>query len=184
MPDDRDGDKSKAPARARTLGPAAPVIGLIAPDHNPVGAIYGTVAVGVLLAAEASRAETYARTLDAIAAALFLYWLAHGYAHVAGRRLSEKDSYTMGSIVRALGEELAILRGAAIPFLAVIACWLANARLSVGINAGIWSAVGVLLAIELIAGIRARLSFWALMVQTSVGALFGVTILVLRSLLH
>jgi hypothetical protein len=182
MPDDREVEN--APAEGRSLGPVAPVIGLIAPDHNPGGAIYGTVTIGVLLAAEASRAETYSRTLDAIAAALFLYWLAHGYAHVAGRRLSEKESYTIGSVFVALGEELAILRGAAIPFLAVILCWLANARLSVGITAGIWSAVGVLLAIELIAGIRARLSFGALMVQTSVGALFGITILVLRSLLH
>jgi hypothetical protein len=179
MPDDRLAE-SKASAHEMV----APVVDLLAPGRNPVGAVYGTLTVGVLLAAEASRAETYARTIEAIAAAMVLYWLAHAYAHLAGDRLSKKEGYTVASVLRSLRDQFAIVLGALIPFAAVVCAWAANARLSVGITAGIWSTVGVLLAIELIAGLRAHLGPGALVVQTSIGALFGVTILVLRSLLH
>lgn len=45
--------------------------------ENPGDAIYGAIAVGVLLAAETPRRETYARTVAAVTITLLLYWLAH-----------------------------------------------------------------------------------------------------------
>jgi hypothetical protein len=193
MPEDHEPDAperdsgtkgSPTPVSSAVSGPVELVAGLIAPDRNPAGAVYGTITIGVLLAAEASKAETYVKTVVAICVTLMLYWLAHGYAHVVGLRLSHQRRWTIGSIARALFHELAILRGGLIPLLAVIGAWMANAKLSQGINAGLWTSAAVLVLVELIAGVRSRLRPAELTLQTSFGAIFGIAIIGLRALLH
>ena len=52
---------------------------------NPAGLVYGTIAVGALLAAESARQETYTRTIIAVAIALILYWLSYSYAEFTGQ---------------------------------------------------------------------------------------------------
>src|ERR1035441_8833725 len=46
---------------------------------NPGRLVYGTIAVGALLAAESARQETYVETVFAVAITLLLYWLAHSF---------------------------------------------------------------------------------------------------------
>ena len=48
---------------------------------NPGRLVYGTIAVGALLAAESARQETYVETVFAVAITLLLYWQI-GRAHV------------------------------------------------------------------------------------------------------
>ncbi len=61
------------------------VLKWIEPVDNPRGTIYGTIAVGLVVAAEDPAKETYPRVLIAV----MTYWLAHGYAHWAGERLRQ-----------------------------------------------------------------------------------------------
>lgn len=66
---------------------------LVTPD-NAAGVVYGVITVGALMAAESGRHESY---LDALALALvatLLYWLAHAYADLLGRRLTTGDPLT------------------------------------------------------------------------------------------
>ena len=64
---------------------------------NAAGVVYGMITVGALMAAESGRHESY---VDAIGSAVFatlLYWLAHAYADLLGRRLDTGERLTLRS---------------------------------------------------------------------------------------
>jgi hypothetical protein len=90
----------------------------------------------------------------------------------------------LGSLGEALLKGLAVLVGGAVPLLCLVLCWAAGASLDTGVNLGIYSSVGVLLAIELAAAWRADLSGLPLLVQTLFGALLGALVIALKLLLH
>jgi hypothetical protein len=146
--------------------------------------VYGTIVIGALLAAESPRHDTYLDTLASTVIAAALYWLAHAYANVLGRRLAQHERLTAGGLVRALGRDWAIMRGAALPLLALVLAWAAGARLQTGVTAALWSAVASLIAFELIAGVRSRAEPGELVLEVGVGATMGLAILALRIVLH
>jgi hypothetical protein len=156
----------------------------LAPGENPAGVVYGTIVIGALLAAESPRHDTYLDTLASTVIAAALYWLAHAYANVLGRRLAQHERLTAGGLVRALGRDWAIMRGAALPLLALVLAWAAGARLQTGVTAALWSAVASLIAFELIAGVRSRAEPGELVLEVGVGATMGLAILALRIVLH
>src|ERR1019366_2743617 len=47
---------------------------------NTWGLVYGTIAIGALLAAETAQSETYIETVGGVLIALVIYWLAHAYS--------------------------------------------------------------------------------------------------------
>ena len=82
--------------------------------------IYGVIVVGALLAAESGRHESFLDTIGSAVIAAGLYWLAHAYASVLGRRLATHERLTAAALMRALGHDWALVRGAAIPLLAIL----------------------------------------------------------------
>jgi hypothetical protein len=151
---------------------------------SPAALIYGTIMIGTLLAAESTKRETYARTVGAVVLAICLYWLVHGYARFAAHRLRERLPLELAGLARALAQELSIVLGAAPPLLAVAVCWIVGASLATAVAAAIWADVATIVAIELLAGMRADLRGRDLMFQTLLGALLGLLIIVLRLVLH
>jgi hypothetical protein len=95
---------------------------------NPAGLIYGTITVAALLAAETARRETYAKTVGAVGLTLIVYWLAHSYAEFAGDRLADGEHVSVVGLLRAARRGLAVLMGAAIPFLVLLGCWASALR--------------------------------------------------------
>jgi len=156
----------------------------LVPDENPTGTVYGVIVIGALLAAESGRHETYLDTLLSAAIATALYWLAHAYANVLGRRLASAERLTAGALVRALGHDWALVRGAAIPLLALVIAWASRASQETAVNAALWSAFASLVVFELIAGIRSRATAGELVLEGTVGAAMGMGIIVLKIVLH
>jgi hypothetical protein len=152
--------------------------------ENTAGAIYGTLTVGALLAAEQTGRETYAKTIGAVAIAMVLYWLAHAYATTAGHRLRDREPLSAKLIARTMLHELPILLGAAVPLFVVIVFGASGATLTSAVNAGVWSSAIVIVAIESVSAARADLSGRELIVQVVVGALLGLLVIGLRSILH
>jgi hypothetical protein len=146
--------------------------------------VYGMITVGALLDAESAYAETYGETVAAIAIAMLLVWLAHSYAKLTGRRFDKREPLTVSGIWDTAAHELGILTGAAIPLLAVLIAWAASARLGDAVSAGIWTAAAVLVLIELIAGLRAKLSGKGLAIQVAFGSLLGVLVIAIKIILH
>ena len=110
-----------APSGIRSLVSA--ISKWVEPEDNPSGVIYGTIAVGAVLAAESTRRETFSDTIEATVLILGLYWLAHTYATVAGDRLKARETLSLRRFWRALLHEGAIVKGAALP-IAVLAATL------------------------------------------------------------
>jgi hypothetical protein len=157
-------------------------VGLIL--RNPGDAVYGTIAVGALLAAESARTETYPETVAAVVITLFLYWLAHSYAELVERRLEDETKLTLSRALDTLMTELPILLGAAVPLLTLLVWWAAGASLSSAVLAAVWTSAAIIVAIEVVAGLHARLKGRELLFQILLGAAVGLLIIALRVLLH
>jgi len=146
--------------------------------------VYGIIVIGALLAAESGRHESYLDTVSSTVIAAALTWLAHSYASILGRRLAEGERLSAAALLGALEHDRGILRGAALPLLALVAAWAAGAALQSAVTAAMWSAIASLIAFELLAGIRSRASSRELALEVGVGAAMGVAILALKVVLH
>lgn len=179
MPSDERSQTPSPPARRR----ADPLRWLV-PERNPAEAVYGTVTVGALLAAESGLRETYPETVGSLAIAVILYWFAHSYADVLGLRLSRRGTLSWGELWHTFVQDWAIVRGAAAPMLVVVVAWAAGAQQSTAVTAGVWAAVASLIAFELAAGVRSRARAPEMVLQVTAGVTLGLGILALRALLH
>jgi hypothetical protein len=151
---------------------------------EPAGAVYGTISVGVLLAAESSLKETYLATVASVVITLLMYVLAHGYAGYTGERLEAGEPLSLADFGRAVGRESWLLVGAGVPLLAVLVAWALGASLSAAVTAAVWTSAGMVVVIELVAGVRAGESGRDLAAQTALGALLGALVIALRLVLH
>jgi hypothetical protein len=151
---------------------------------DPAGLVYGTIAVGALLAAESARQETYAKTIAAVIVTMLLYWLAHSYAEYTGRRMEESKPFQLGGLARMMAREVSVLIGAAIPLLVLLITWAVGVRLTNAVTAGIFSSAAMIVVIEVTIGIRARLPGRDVVAQTAFGAVLGLLVITLRVLLH
>jgi hypothetical protein len=156
----------------------------IVPAENPSGVVYGIIVIGALLAAESGRHETYLDTLASAAIAAMLYWFAHAYAEVLGRRLTRHEHLSARTLARTLARDWAIVEGAALPLAALTIGWIAGAHQQTAVTAALWSAIASLVAFELIAGIRSRASPRELALEGGAGAAMGIAILALKIVLH
>jgi hypothetical protein len=154
------------------------------PPENPSGIVYGVLVIGALLAAESGSHETYVDTIGSAAIAAAVYWLAHSYAAVLGRRLRMRERLTARALWRALAHDWALIRGASIPLLVLIVAWAAGAAQATAVDAALWSVVASLIGFELIAGIRSRATPGELALEIGVGGVLGLGILALKILLH
>jgi TM2 domain-containing membrane protein YozV len=146
--------------------------------------IYGIIVIAALLAAESGRHETYLDTVASAAIATALYWLAHAYAELLGRRLALQHRLSLGTLARALAHDWAIVRGATLPLLVLVIAWVTGAAQQTAVTAALWSAIASLVAFELIAGVRAHAGARELALEGCVGAAMGIAILALKIVLH
>jgi hypothetical protein len=160
------------------------VVEWIVPAENPGGAVYGTIVIGALLAAESGRHEGYPDAVGSTLIALGLYWLAHAYANSLGRRLTTREHLTAAALGRMLLHDWAIVRGGAIPVLALLLAWALGAPRETAVTAALWSTVASLVAFELLAGVRSHATRGELALEAGVGIVMGVAILALKVLLH
>ncbi|MGZ4185561.1 MAG: hypothetical protein ACXVUE_19275 [Solirubrobacteraceae bacterium] len=151
---------------------------------NVARVVYGTVAVGALLAAESPEQETYAETMASVLIALLIYWMAHSYAELTARRIEEGERLTTTALVGSMLHEVWILVGAAIPVIPLLIWWIAGGSLADADTAAIWTAAGMVVVYEVIAGLRAELTAKEMIVQLALGATLGVLIISLKLVLH
>jgi hypothetical protein len=156
---------------------------LVSPS-NAAGIVYGVITVGALMAAESGRHESFIDALVSAVLATLLYWLAHAYADLLGRRLDTRDRLTARALAQALAHDWAIVRGAAIPLLALVIAWAAGASREAGVTAALRTAVVAVIAFELLAGVRARSTPGELLLKGAVGVLMGIGILAVKGVLR
>jgi VIT1/CCC1 family predicted Fe2+/Mn2+ transporter len=136
------------------------------------------------MAAESGRNESYADTIASAFVATALYWLAHSYADVLGRRLASPEKLSARALREALVHEFAVVRGAAIPLLALLICWALGASQPTAVTVALWSSIASLFLFELVAGMRSRATPREIALETSVGAVMALAIVFLKAILH
>jgi hypothetical protein len=157
---------------------------LLEPAENPAGVVYGTIACGALLAAEATRRETLEEAAGAVALTLALFWLAHGYARSLGGRLGSGAEWSLGSLATSLRHETTILRGALLPLVVLLLSRAVGAPTGTAVSAALVSAAALVFLLEVIAGVRSRQSPARTAAQVGIGAVLGLGILALKVVLH
>lgn len=154
------------------------------PERNPTAAIYGVIVIGALLSAETAARETYLDTISSTVIATALYWLAHSYARVLGRRLQSREPLTVASLGAALRNDWPLLRGASVPLLALLVAALAGAGRGVAVSAAVWSAIASIAGFEAVAAARSRATGGELAIEVAIGLTMGLGILALKIVLH
>jgi hypothetical protein len=90
---------------------------------NVEGAVYGAVAIGVLLAAEDAPRVGYLETVEAAVLVLVLYWLTGFFARELAIRLQRREQVSLRLIWRSGLHELSTIEGGLIPVLALLVAW-------------------------------------------------------------
>ena len=151
---------------------------------NASGAVYGTVMLGVLLAAEDPVGVGYTDTIGAALVVLALYWLMHLYTYTLGIRLRTGEPLNTRVFWRSCLHELPVIEGALLPLVVLALSWVAGASVSTGVTIATWTAAAAILVLEFIAGWRSRLGLERLWLQAALGTLIGFAIIGLKLLLH
>jgi hypothetical protein len=153
----------------------------LVPDGNPAGSVFGLITVGALVAAESQIHDTYPEIVGSVALAMVLYWFAHSYSDLLGRRLTSGEHLHWRLILHALGHELAIIKGATLPLVALVLCWIAGAPAHTATNIAVWTAAASLVLVEIAAGVRSRATRRELVIDGVVGVALGLGVLALRA---
>jgi CHASE2 domain-containing sensor protein len=156
----------------------------VLPEDNPAGVVYGLIMIGAVMAAESGLHDTYLETAGSAVLTVGVYWLAHAYADLLGRRLAVREHLTGRALLRALAHDWAIVRGATLPLLALLVAWAAGAAQTTAVSAAVWTCAVSLVAFELLAGIRAKSTPRELVLEGCVGTVMGLSIVALRAILH
>jgi hypothetical protein len=152
--------------------------------ENAGGAVYGTVTIGVLFAAEDARHEGYPETIGAAAVVLVLYWLMTFYTHTLGARLQAREPLNLTFFWRSCLHELPIIEGAFVPVLVLLLAWAAGAPVTSGVTAAVWTTAVSIVVLEVVAAWRAQLSLRSLWLQAGAGVIMGAAVIALKLVLH
>ncbi len=152
--------------------------------QNPETQIYGTITAGALLAAEADRHETFWQVGGSVALALIVVWFAHAYATGVAARMHSGEGRPVHNLLRGMLHELALLRGAFVPLFVLLLAGACGASLVTAETAALISAAVLLVVLEVLVGLRSSLRPVELAMQVVISALIGVSILVLRVIVH
>jgi hypothetical protein len=151
---------------------------------NAGGAVYGTVMIGILFAAEDVPSVGYPDAVGAAVIVLALYWLTSLYTYTLGMRLRSGEPLSANVFWRSCLHELPIVEGALLPLLALLAAWAAGASVTTGVGIATWTTAVSIVILEFAAGWRSGLGLGRLLLQAGGGAAIGFGIVGLKLLLH
>jgi hypothetical protein len=151
---------------------------------SPGPFVYGALIVGAVLDAESQKQETFKETVAGVCITIVLLWLAHAYAQIMGQRLAKGQHLSFKLVGDQMAHEFSILTGAAVPLVVVLIWWAAGSGLDGALSAGVWTAAITIVAANVIAGVRAKLSGTDVVFQTAIGAFLGLGILALKLIYH
>jgi hypothetical protein len=166
---------ARAPARTFRWGPFRP------PDS--AGAIYGTIAAMAVIAG-AARQPSHGRVLALAVGTVFVFWLAHVYAHALAHHLRGARRLDWSAITAAMSEQRTMLEGPAVLFfvLALGGIGLLDSHLAV--NLALWVGVAMLVAWGVAYARRQRWGWPTSVTAGVVNGAFGLVIVALEVLIH
>jgi hypothetical protein len=142
--------------------------------------IYGSIITAAIIAA-ASGLPTAALAVSVLVS-LVVYWLAEGYAELLGEQATGGKLPTRARVRAALADTWPMVSACYLPLIALLLARVAGASPLAAANWGLAVAIAMLTVHGWLAGRSARLSGWQQLAATSVAALLGIAMILLKNL--
>ncbi|GAB2984421.1 hypothetical protein GCM10017788_40520 [Amycolatopsis acidiphila] len=142
--------------------------------------IYGVVVTAAILTAAGSQLSTAALTV-AVVVTLLVYWVAEEYAELLGEHVVDGKLPGRRQVRAELLATWPMVSASFGPLLVALLARLAGTSAVAAANAGLAAAVVLLVWHAWSAGRAARLGGWPLVALTSVGALLGIVMILLKN---
>jgi len=143
--------------------------------------IYGAIITASIMAAAGGSLPTLPLALSVLVT-LVVYWLAEEYSVVLGRQATDGHVPSWALIRAGLASSWPIVSASFAPLVVLVLARLAGASSFAAANIGVGAAVVLLTAHGWAAGRAARLKGWQLTASTSIAALLGLVMVVLKNL--
>ena len=149
------------------------------PGPRRAAGIYGTIITAAILAAAGDHVPTLGLAIS-IVVTLLVYWLAEEYAEILGEQLEGGRLPTWRAIRAALAATWPMVSASFIPLLSLVLARLFGASSSGAANAGLATAIVLLVIYAWSAGRAAQLRGRQLLVITLIAAGLGLLMVVLK----
>jgi hypothetical protein len=153
---------------------------------NPARAIYGTILVmAVITALSHDDSVTSAQLIAGVLATTFVFWIAHVYAEVLGRRVEgEPGRPTLADIAVAARGEWPLVEASLLPVLCLLVGVVGIVETKTAVGIAIGAGVVELFGYGIAAGRRLQLSRGGTVVVGVVNGCLGLLIVLLKVLVH
>jgi hypothetical protein len=148
--------------------------------HRRAAGIYGAIITAAIIAA-ASGLPTTALAVSVLVT-LIVYWLAEGYAELLGEQAAAGKLPTWTRVRRTLAGTWPMVSACYLPLVALLLARVAGASPLAAANTGLAVAIVILTVHGWLAGRSAQLSGFQLLAATSVAALLGIAMILLKNL--
>jgi hypothetical protein len=158
----------------------------VADEHaNPARAIYGTILVmAVISGLSHDEGIGSAELIAAVAATTFVFWVAHVYAEILGRRLEGEGQFAWASIRAVMRSEWPIVEAALLPVLALLVGVVGIVETGTAVNIAIGAGVVELFGWGIAAGRKLELSTAGTILAGVVNGALGLVVVLLKVLVH
>ena len=147
------------------------------------GAIYGTIAAMAVIAGTAKDPE-HGKALTLTIATLFVFWLAHVYAHALAHHLRGAKRLDWSAVTAAMVEEWALLQGP-VPLLVLLSLGeLGVLEERQAIRLALWLGVVELVTWGILYARRQNWRWLTALTAGAINGLFGLVIVALEVVVH
>jgi hypothetical protein len=148
------------------------------------GLLYGTIVSAAALALGVNQGDTVQSVLDAMAATLVIYWLAHVYTETVGGRAGGAPGTFRHRAAVAMWRESSIMIGGMPALVVVASLAIAGVSLWVDVLSALSASIGMLIFGGYMVGRNAGMNGWKLVGESIGAAAFGGLLAVLLVWLH
>lgn len=151
---------------------------------DPAGLLYGAIVSASVLASVSAHAEDFDVVVLTTAGAVLIYWLAHVYIAAQSLHIGGDERHVLRLALVAAGHETSVLKGGT-PAIAVylVAVLLGLGKATAALVA-VWFSVALLIGVGYLAAHRSGRTGGAALVDAGVAGLFGVVVVIGKTLLH
>ncbi|MEV6596249.1 hypothetical protein AB0M36_05205 [Actinoplanes sp. NPDC051346] len=144
--------------------------------------LHGIIVSAAVMAA--SHAPTVAATVVTVIVTLSVYWAAERYARIVAERIHEGHRPRWDVVHAQLTSGWEMITASFVPLGVLVAAWLVRHDLRTAVVSALVCSTVLLCAAGWRVGRRGRLSPLEQLVSTTVAGLFGVTMILLKTMLH
>jgi hypothetical protein len=164
---------------AISAGEPEPVTPTQARSRRRAAGIYGTIITAAILAAAGAHLPTLPLAVSVVVT-LLVYWVAEEYAELLAEQVEGGRLPTWPHVRAALAATWPMVTASYLPLLALVLASFAGASLAAAANTGLTVAVVLLVIHAWSAGRAAHLQGRQLLVITSVAAVLGIVMVLLK----